>query len=459
MADKLQRELSNRHIQLIAIGGAIGTGLFLGAGQSIHLAGPSILLTYIIVGFVLFMFMRAMGELLLSNLGFKSFGDIAHHHIGSMAGFMVGWTYWLTWIISGMAEVTAVAKYVSFWYPTIPNWLTAAATILVLVALNLFSAKLFGELEFWLSIIKVLTILALIAVGVVMIVFGMKTSYGPVTVTNIWKDGGFFPNGAQGFFMSFQMAIFSFIGIELIGITAGETKDPHKTIPHAINNVPFRILLFYVGSLAVIMSVVPWQQLNPADSPYVKMFGLVGIPFAAGIINFVVLTAAASSCNSGIFANSRTMFGLAGRKQGPAFLHRTNKHGVPHYAILVTCGLLSISVVLNAIFKDATKVFVQITTFSTVLNIMIWTIIMIAYLGYLRHEPKQHKESNYKMWGGKYMAYSILGFFAFIFIILLINSATRYAVLSAPVWFVIMLLMYQKYKKESRKAKIKNEEE
>ena len=378
MADKLQRELSNRHIQLIAIGGAIGTGLFLGAGQSIHLAGPSILLTYIIVGFVLFMFMRAMGELLLSNLGFKSFGDIAHHHIGSMAGFMVGWTYWLTWIISGMAEVTAVAKYVSFWYPTIPNWLTAAATILVLVALNLFSAKLFGELEFWLSIIKVLTILALIAVGVVMIVFGMKTSYGPATVTNIWKDGGFFPNGAQGFFMSFQMAIFSFIGIELIGITAGETKDPHKTIPQAINNVPFRILLFYIGSLAVIMSVVPWQQLNPADSPYVKMFGLVGIPFAAGIINFVVLTAAASSCNSGIFANSRTMFGLAGRKQGPAFLHRTNKHGVPHYAILVTCGLLSISVVLNAIFKDATKVFVQITTFSTVLNIMIWTIIFVS---------------------------------------------------------------------------------
>ena len=153
--DKLQRELSNRHIQLIAIGGAIGTGLFLGSGESVHLAGPSILLTYVIVGFVLFMFMRAMGEILLSNLGFKSFGDIAHHYIGPIAGFMVGWTYWLTWIISGMAEVTAVAKYVSYWYPTVPNWLTAAFTILVLVALNLFSAKLFGELEFWLSIIKV----------------------------------------------------------------------------------------------------------------------------------------------------------------------------------------------------------------------------------------------------------------------------------------------------------------
>ena len=376
--EKLQRVLSNRHVQLIALGGAIGTGLFLGAGQTIAMTGPSILLTYIIIGFMLFMFMRGLGEIIIQNTRFKSFADVTNEYIGPFAGFVTGWTYWLCWIITGMAEVTAVAKYVSFWFPTIPNWITALFCVLILMVFNLLSAKLFGELEFWLSIIKVLTILALIAVGVVMIVFGMKTSYGPATVTNIWKDGGFFPNGAQGFFMSFQMAIFSFIGIELIGITAGETKDPHKTIPQAINNVPFRILLFYVGSLAVIMSVVPWQQLNPADSPYVKMFGLVGIPFAAGIINFVVLTAAASSCNSGIFANSRTMFGLAGRKQGPAFLHRTNKHGVPHYAILVTCGLLSISVVLNAIFKDATKVFVQITTFSPVLNIMICTIIMIA---------------------------------------------------------------------------------
>ncbi|PTF03655.1 gamma-aminobutyrate permease [Staphylococcus devriesei] len=459
MADKLQRELSNRHIQLIAIGGAIGTGLFLGAGASVHLAGPSILLTYIIVGFVLFMFMRAMGEILLSNLGFKSFGDIAHHHIGPMAGFMVGWTYWLTWIISGMAEVTAVAKYVEYWYPAMPNWITAAFTIIVLVTMNLFSAKLFGELEFWLSIIKVITILALIVVGIVMIVFAMKTPYGPASVGNIWGNGGFFPNGASGFFMSFQMAIFSFIGIELIGITAGETKNPHKTIPQAINNVPFRILIFYIGSLAIIMSVVPWDKLNPEESPYVKLFGLVGIPFAAGIINFVVLTAAASSCNSGIFANSRTLFGLAGRKQGPPFFHKTNKHGVPYYAILVTCGLLSISVILNAIFKDATKVFVQITTFSTVLNIMIWTCIIFAYLGFVKRNPELHKESKFKMPGGKYMAYAILAFFAFIFVILLISSSTRYAVLFAPVWGAVLVLMYQRYRKESEKAEVQMESE
>ena len=207
------------------------------------------------------------------------------------------------------------------------------------------------------------------------------------------------------------------------------------------------------------MSVVPWNQLDPAESPYVKLFGLVGIPFAAGIINFVVLTAAASSCNSGIFANSRTLFGLAGRKQGPPFLHKTNKHGVPYYAILLTCGLLSIAIILNAVFKDATKVFVQITTFSTVLNIMIWTCIMIAYLGFVKRNPELHNDSKFKMPGGKYMAYAILVFFAFIFIVLLINSTTRFAVLFAPVWAIVLVIMYQKYRKESEKATIAMEDE
>ena len=252
METKLHRELSNRHIQLIAIGGAIGTGLFLGAGQSIHLAGPSILLTYIIVGFVLFMFMRTMGEMLLSNTKFNSFADITNEYVGPLAGFITGWTYWLTWTVSGMAEVTAVAKYVSFWVPQIPNWITALACILLLLAFNLLSTRMFGELEFWFAIIKVVTIIALIVVGIVMVVMAVKTPYGQASVSNIYSHGGLFPNGASGFLMSFQMAIFSFVGIELIGITAGETKNPHKTIPQAINNVPFRILIFYIGALAVI---------------------------------------------------------------------------------------------------------------------------------------------------------------------------------------------------------------
>ncbi|MDO5660305.1 MAG: amino acid permease [Staphylococcus xylosus] len=449
MADRLKRELSNRHIQLIAIGGAIGTGLFLGAGQSISLAGPSILLTYIIVGFALFMFMRAMGEMLLSDTKFNSFADITNEYVGPLAGFITGWTYWLTWIISGMAEVTAVAKYVSFWYPEIPNWLSALACILLLMSFNLLSTRLFGELEFWFAIIKVVTIVALIIIGIVMIVMAYQTPFGHASFSNIYNNGGVFPNGMSGFLMSFQMAIFSFLGIEMIGITAGETKNPHKTIPQAINNVPFRILIFYIGALAVIISIIPWNQLDPDNSPFVKVFALVGIPFAAGIINFVVLTAAASACNSGIFANSRTLFGLADRKQAPPKFQVTNRRGVPVTAILVTCSLLLFAVLLNYFIPNATTVFVYISTVSTVLNIFIWTLIMIAYYRYTRVRPDLHKGSKFKMPGGKIMALCIIIFFAFIFCVLFVNPETRIGVIFAPLWLVVLAIMYRQYKKHA----------
>ncbi|WP_436964777.1 amino acid permease [Staphylococcus xylosus] len=449
MADRLKRELSNRHIQLIAIGGAIGTGLFLGAGQSISLAGPSILLTYIIVGFALFMFMRAMGEMLLSDTKFNSFADITNEYVGPLAGFITGWTYWLTWIISGMAEVTAVAKYVSFWYPEIPNWLSALACILLLMSFNLLSTRLFGELEFWFAIIKVVTIVALIIIGIVMIVMAYQTPFGHASFSNIYNNGGVFPNGMSGFLMSFQMAIFSFLGIEMIGITAGETKNPHKTIPQAINNVPLRILIFYIGALAVIISIIPWNQLDPDNSPFVKVFALVGIPFAAGIINFVVLTAAASACNSGIFANSRTLFGLADRKQAPPKFQVTNRRGVPVTAILVTCTLLLFAVLLNYFIPNATTVFVYISTVSTVLNIFIWTLIMIAYYRYTRVRPDLHKGSKFKMPGGKIMALCIIIFFAFIFCVLFVNPETRIGVIFAPLWLVVLAIMYRQYKKHA----------
>ena len=243
MAEKLQRELSNRHIQLIAIGGAIGTGLFSGAGQTIALTGPSILLTYIIIGFMLFMFMRGLGEILVSNTGFKSFADVTNEYIGPFAGFVTGWTYWLCWIITGMAEVTAVAKYISFWFPQIPNWISALFCVLILMSFNLLSAKLFGELEFWFAIIKIVTIIALIVVGAIMIIMAYKTQFGHASLTNLYNNG-IFPKGVSGFMMSFQMALFSFVGIELIGVTAGETKDPKVTIPRAINSVPIRIIIF-----------------------------------------------------------------------------------------------------------------------------------------------------------------------------------------------------------------------
>ena len=449
MAHKLNRELSNRHIQLIAIGGAIGTGLFLGAGQSISLTGPSILLTYIIVGFVLFMFMRAMGEMLISNTQYKTFADIAHDQIGPLAGFLTGWTYWLTWITSGMAEITAVAKYVEYWLPALPNWITSLACILILMMLNLASTKMFGELEFWFSIIKVVTIIALIVIGIVMICFAFNTHYGTTSLSNLYSHGGFFPHGASGFLMSFQMVVFSFTGIEIVGITAGETKDPRKTIPKAINNVPIRILIFYVGALAVIMSIIPWNQANPDDSPFVALFALIGVPFAAGLINFVVLTAASSACNSGIFANSRILFGLADKKQVHPLFLKQNKQGVPFVAIMITCLLLSITVIMNYFIPNATQVFFYVTSLSTILLIINWMFIMHAYVKYNKNEPQSHKMSSFKLPGGLTMAYLVQLFFVFVLVILAVTPETRSGMYITPLWFIFLIAVYFKAVKKS----------
>ncbi|QNQ44785.1 amino acid permease [Staphylococcus warneri] len=452
MADNLQRELSNRHVQLIAIGGAIGTGLFLGAGQTIAMTGPSILLTYIFIGFMLFMFMRGLGEIIIQNTNFKSFADVTNTYIGPFAGFVTGWTYWLCWIITGMAEVTAVAKYVSFWFPHIPNWISALFCVLILMSFNLLSAKLFGELEFWFSIVKIVTIIGLIIVGAIMILFAYKTQFGHASLTNLYNHG-IFSKGASGFFMSFQMAVFSFVGIEMIGVTAGETKDPESTIPKAINSVPIRILIFYVGALAVIMSIIPWDKVDPDNSPFVKLFTLIGIPFAAGLINFVVLTAAASSCNSGIFSNSRMLFGLSDNKQAPPAFSKTNKNGVPHVAIIGSSALLLIAALLNYIFPDATLVFTYVTTLSTVLFLIVWALIIIAYINYSSKNPELHKASTYKLPGGKYMGYVILLFFILVFGLLFVNETTRRAIYLTPLWFVLLGLMYWRYKKASTESK------
>lgn len=446
MAKQLQRELNNRHIQLIAIGGAIGTGLFLGSGQTISLTGPSLLFTYMLIGIVLFAFMRALGELLLSNSKFNSFVDIANEYLGPFGGFVIGWTYWVCWIVSSMSDLTAMGQYFAYWYPQVPHWLTVLFIVLLLISFNLLGARLFGELEFWFSIIKVVTIITMVIVGLVLIFLSFKTEYGHASFGNLIHHGGMFPHGAAGFLMSFQIAVYSFIGIELIGVTAGETKNPEKTIPKAINNVPIRILLFYIGGLLVIMSVIPWFKIDPDSSPFVKLFTLIGVPFAAGIVNFVVLTAAASATNSGIYSNSRILFGLAKQGLGPKALTKTNSNGVPYLSMFVSSITLLIAALLNFIFPDAIKLFIYVTTLSTVLFLVVWEMIIVSYIAYVKKNPEQHQSSAFKLWGGKIIAYIVLSFFLFIFILLFFSKDTRVAIFISPLWFIFLFFYYKKYK-------------
>ena len=438
--------MNNRHIQLIAIGGAIGTGLFLGSGQTISLTGPSLLFTYMLIGIVLFAFMRALGELLLSNSKFNSFVDIANEYLGPFGGFVIGWTYWVCWIVSSMSDLTAMGQYFAYWYPQVPHWLTVLFIVLILISFNLLGARLFGELEFWFSIIKVVTIITMVIVGLVLIFLSFKTEYGHASFGNLIHHGGMFPHGAAGFLMSFQIAVYSFIGIELIGVTAGETKNPEKTIPKAINNVPIRILLFYIGGLLVIMSVIPWFKVDPDSSPFVKLFTLIGVPFAAGIVNFVVLTAAASATNSGIYSNSRILFGLAKQGLGPKALTKTNSNGVPYLSMFVSSITLLIAALLNFVFPDAIKLFIYVTTLSTVLFLVVWGMIIVSYIAYVKKNPEQHQSSAFKLWGGKIIAYIVLSFFIFIFILLFFSKDTRVAIFISPLWFIFLFFYYKKYK-------------
>lgn len=443
---ELKRDLKNRHVQLIAIGGTIGTGLFLGSGKAIQLAGPSIIFAYLIVGIAIFFVMRALGELLLSNAGYQSFTDFANDYIGPWAGYVTGWTYWFCWIMTAMADIIAVGVYIRYWFD-IPQWVPALICLIILLGLNLLTVKLFGELEFWFALIKVLTILALIIIGFVMLVIGFESDSGAVTVNNLWKHGGLFPNGISGFLFSFQMVVFAFVGVELVGVSAAETSNPKKNIPSAINKIPLRILFFYVGALFIILTINPWEQLNASNSPFVQVFSLVGIPVAAGIINFVVLTSAASACNSGLFSTSRILYNLSRHEQGPATFAKLSKNHVPSNALWISAVVLSVGALLSKLIPQ--QAFSIVTTISAICFIWVWSIILISHIRYMKSLPDLHNKSIFKAPLTPFINYVVLAFFAIILVIMYFSEVTRMALLLTPVWFILLFILYGVHRKNN----------
>lgn len=442
--NKLKRNLSNRHIQLIAISGAIGTGLFMGSGKTISLAGPSIIFVYMIIGFVLFFVMRAMGEILLSNLNYKSFSDFAADLLGPWAGFFTGWTYWFCWVITGIADVVAIAGYAHHWFPNLQAWIPMIICIFVLLSLNLLTVKMFGETEFWFSMIKIIAILALIIVGLILIgtAYHSEQTNTSAALSNLWQYGGLFPQGTMGFFAGFQIAIFAFVGIELIGTTAAETRDPRKNLPRAINSVPIRIIFFYVFSLIIIMSVTPWRFISPNKSPFVELFTLIGLPAAASLINFVVLTSAASSANSGIYSTSRMLFGLAKKHDAPSIFGQLSSRSVPANGLLFSCICLLGGVALIYLIPDVMLAFTIVTTISAILFMFIWSIILLSYIAYRKKRAELHQQSLFKMPGGIIMCCICLVFFAFVIILLTFETDTRQALIATPIWFYLLTIGY-----------------
>ncbi|PIJ51372.1 D-serine/D-alanine/glycine transporter [Erwinia sp. OLTSP20] len=437
----LRRNLHNRHIQLMAIGGAIGTGLFMGSGKSIFLAGPSIIFAYMIIGFMLFFVMRAMGELLLSDLQYKSFIDFAADLLGPWAGYFTGWTYWFCWIVTGIAEVVAISAYLQLWFPGFSVWLSTLICVVVLLTLNIVAVNLYGEMEFWFAIIKIIAIISLIITGIVLVLMHFPSpGGGHAALSNIWHYGGWFPKGISGFLAGFQISVFAFVGIELVGSAAAETRDPLKLLPRAINAIPLRIIMFYVCALIVIMAVTPWQQVVADRSPFVEMFMLIGLPAAASIVNFVVLTSAASSANSGIYSTSRMLYGLARQRVAHRIFGKLSPRAVPTHSLCFSCLCLLGGVALIYLIPDVMTVFTLVTTVAAILFMFVWTIILCSYLVYRKQRPAQHATSVYKMPLGPIMCWVVMAFFIFVLVLLTLQDDTRRALMATPLWFVILAI-------------------
>lgn len=383
---QLARQLTHRHIQMIALGGTIGTGLFLGSGSAIHQAGPAIILAYAVGGFFCYLMMRALGELLLSDLKKTSFLDFIQTYLGKRAGFVIGWIYWLCWLSLAMADLTATGIYLKYWWPGLPQWLPPLIIIGLLVLVNLMSVGAFGELEYWFAMIKVVTIVALIAVGVILLATQVNVNGHTADLARLWQHGGFFATGWSGFLTSFTLVIFAFTGIEMLGLTAGETANPQKELPRAINSLPIRMILFYVGALFAMMIIYPWQQLPVHSSPFVQVFNGLGIKAAAGVINFVVLTAALSAANSALFSTSRTLFVLANMGGAPKRLKKVNRFNVPKPAMLVSAFILLLTVLLNYLLPGT--VFTLVASMSTINFIVVWMALIVCHLRY-RRQTKQ----------------------------------------------------------------------
>lgn len=452
--EKLQRGLSERHIQMIALGGAIGTGLFMGAGKNIAVSGTSILIIYMLVGFFMYMVMRAMGEVLLSKLDYKSFADFVADYMGPRASFFLGWSYWLSWVVTCIADVVVCGGYMQYWFPEMSAWIPALVTLGVLCLFNLLSVKMFGEAEFWFALIKVVTIIALILTGGWMVATGWTSPDGVrASMHNLTDPGVFMPHGIAGFLAGFQIAIFSYTGIELLGTMTAETKDPQRILPKAINAIPLRIIIFYMLSMIVIIAVTSWAAISPDVSPFVLLFAKAGLPAAAAVINFVALTSAMSSANSGVYSSTRMLYGLSIEKHAHwQFRILSKTSSIPVRSLYFSCFCMLSGTLLLFLVPNVMTLFTIVSTLAAILVIYSWAMILVAYLIYRKQRPDLHAQSHFKMPAGILMSWLTLAFFVFTVFIMLFDPDTLAALAVSPLWFILLFIFW---KIKQRKAQLK----
>ena len=441
------RGLQNRHVQLIAIAGTIGTGLFLGAGRSLSLTGPSIILVYMLTGAFMYLMMRAIGEMLYMDPDQHTFINFITKYLGKGWGYFSGWSYWVSLVFLGMAEITAVSNYVQLWFPNWPAWQIQIIFLALLSCVNLIAVKVFGEVEFWFGMIKIVTILALIATGIFMVTTNFETPAGHASLTNITSGFQMFPNGWVKFVMAFQMVFFAYQAIEFVGITTSETANPRQVLPKAIKEIPIRIVIFYVGALLAIMAIFPWQQLPVNKSPFVTVFQMVGIKWAAGLINFVVLTAAASSLNSTLYSTGRHLYQIAKETPNSKVMNRLklnslSRMGIPSRAIIFSAIVVAVSAFIN-ILPGVSDAFALITASSSGVYIAIYILTMLAHLKY--RKSKEFMPDGFVMPAYKVLNPLTIVFFLFVFVCLFLQESTYIGAVGATIW-IILFGIYSNWK-------------
>ncbi|AUJ28949.1 MAG: amino acid permease [Liquorilactobacillus hordei] len=445
-APDLKRSMTAGQMEMISLGGAIGVGLFMGATSTIKWTGPSVLLAYMFVGLILYIVMRALGEMIYINPGTGSFADYATEYVHPLAGYLAKWANVFEYVVVGMSEVVAATEYLKYWWPNINPFFSGIIIIVFLVLANLASAKAYGSLEFWFAMIKVITIIMMIILGFMVIFFGFGNHGHPIGLSNLWSHGGFFTGGFTGFFFSMSIIVGSYQGIELLGISAGEVANPQKAIIKSVKSVLFRILIFYVGAIFVIVTIYPWNQLSSVGSPFVSTFAKVGITAAASIINFVVLTATLSGANSGIYSSSRMLFKLAHEGDAPKIFGRLSKRIVPNMAILgISGGILIgfvVDIIASAYSKSTSDMFVIVFSSSVLPGMIPWFVILLAELRFRKNNPQLMSEHPFKLPLYPFSNYFALAMLVVIVFFMFINPDTRVSVIVGSAVLVVATIVY-----------------
>lgn len=452
----LKRSLSSNQMQMIALGGTIGVGLFMGSTATIKWTGPSVLLAYAFAGLILYLVMRALGEMIYINPTTGSFADYATNYIHPLAGFLTMWSNIFQYIVVGISEVLAVSQYMNYWWPHLPGWIASSVALLTLLAANLLSTRAYGTIEFYFALIKVVTIILMIIVGLFVIFLGFGNNWVPLGLSNLWTHHGFFTGGFMGFIFSLSIIVGSYQGIEILGITAGEAAKPQEAIINSVKSIVWRILLFYIGAIFVIVTIFPWDQLASVGSPFVETFSKVGITGAAGIINFVVLTAAMSGANSGIYSSSRMLFKLSSEGKAAKIFKKLSSRHVPSISILAISAGIFIGIILNTVLSMFTTVganiFVLVYSSSVLPGMVPWFVILLSELIFRRSNQELLTAHPFKM-----PLYPISNYFALlsllaIVVFMFINPDTRISV-SIGLLFLLLLTAIFLYQ-QKKQAKI-----